>query len=65
MLVKLFNECLPDACDILVQRIAQRIDHLGNGEVEPGLIGIRAKLPVDVQGKKHKLEIMALFEEKE
>ena len=38
MLVEFFNERLSDACNILVERIPQGIDHFGDGEVESGFV---------------------------
>ena len=39
MLVELLYECLSDSGEVLIERVAQRVDDLGYGEVEPGLVG--------------------------
>lgn len=49
MLVELLYECLSDSGEVLIEGVAQRVDDLGYGEVEPGLVGTGAQLPVDVE----------------
>ena len=39
MLVELLYECLSDSGEVLIERVAKRVDDLGYGEVEPGLVG--------------------------
>jgi len=42
MLVVFLNKRLPDTGDILIQRIPQRINKLGDGEIEPSFVSVGA-----------------------
>ena len=49
MFIEFLNKSLADTRQILIQSIAQGIDHFGNSKVKTGFIRVRAKLLVDTK----------------
>ena len=49
MFIEFLNKSLADTRQILIQSIAQGIDHFGNSKVKTGFIRVRTKLLVDTK----------------